>query len=249
MHYNPTVKQLQPNFPTYPIETIRDLLFKATDLYQNRMSLKSKKEGNYQGLSFLEVRERTEQLATSLFEIGLEKGDRVAIIGENRTEWAISYLAVTTSGFVGVPIDRDLKERDIRHIISLSEVKVLLASGDYVKPLKEYRADLSSLEAIISMEEERDGADLSFPEALGRGMGALEAGDRSYSSVSLRPDDTAVILFTSGTTGASKGVVLSHHNIASNVIGTSYHVSIHRDDVILSVLPPCTTLTSAQQGS
>jgi len=199
--------------------------------------LKSKKDGTYQGLSFLEVRERTEQLATALFELGIEKGDRVAIIGENRSEWAISYLAVTTSGFVGVPIDRDLREREIRHILSLSEAKVLLASEDYVKPLKEDRADLPTLEFIISMEAERDGADFSFREALDRGASSLRQGSHNYSDVTVTPDDTAVILFTSGTTGASKGVVLSHQNIASNVMGTSYHVSIHQDDVVLSVLP------------
>jgi long-chain acyl-CoA synthetase len=231
------VRQLQENFPTYPIETIRDLLFKATEKYGARPCLKSKKDGTYRATSFLEVRERTEQLATTLFELGLQKGDRVGIIGENRTEWAISYLAVTTSGLVGVPIDRDLKEREIRHILSLSEVKVLLGSEDYLKPLMEDCPDLPMLKFIISMEEDRDGADLSFPEALGRGIGAMEAGSVRYAGATVAPDDVAVILFTSGTTGSSKGVVLTHGNIASNVMGTSFHVAINLDDVVLSVLP------------
>jgi len=231
------MSQLQPNFPIYPIETVRDLLFKAEDRYQDRMSIKSKKDGTFQGLSFVQVREQTEKLATALFELGIEKGDRVGIIGENRIEWAISYLAVVTSGFVGVPIDRDLREREIRHILSLSQTKVLLAAEEYVKPLKEDRAALPELQFIVSMEADRDGADLSFSEALHRGSGALVAGNRSYSGATVAPDDTAVILFTSGTTGTSKGVVLTHQNIASNVVGTSYHVSIHQSDIVLSVLP------------
>jgi long-chain acyl-CoA synthetase len=199
--------------------------------------MKSKKEGSYQGLSFEEVRAQTEQLATKLFDLGLKKGDRVAIIGENRMEWAISYLAVVTSGFIGVPIDRDLGGREIRHILSLSESRVLLASEDYVKLLKEDRLELPNLEVIVSMESDRDGADLAFSEALDQGTEALEAGDHRYAGATVSRDDTAVILFTSGTTGASKGVVLTHQNIASNVVGTSYHVSIHQSDVVLSVLP------------
>jgi long-chain acyl-CoA synthetase len=235
--YNPTVKQLQPNFPIYPVETIRDLLFKATDRYGDKETMKSKKDGKYQGLTFREVRRQTEEISTALFELGFEKGDRVAILGENRTEWAISYLAVTTAGFVGIPIDRELKEREIRHILSLSEARALLATDDHVRPLKEDRDDLPMLETIVSMEENRYGADLSFPEALDKGSSALSAGNRRYAEVTVTPDDSAVILFTSGTTGSSKGVVLTHRNIASNVMGTSYHVSIHRDDVVLSVLP------------
>ena len=165
--YTPTVKPLKENFPTYPIETIRDLLFKATEKYGDRPCMKSKRKGTYWATSFVEIREKTEQLATTLFELGLQKGDRVGIIGENRTEWAISYLAVTTSGFVGVPIDRDLREREIRHILSLAGVKVLLGSEEYLKPLKEDCSDLPELKFIISMEEDQNGADLAFPEALG----------------------------------------------------------------------------------
>lgn len=250
------MEQLQPNFPVYPIETLRDLLFKAADRYEDRETLKTKREGEYCGISFREVKRQTEQVSTALFDLGIEKGERVAIIGENRTEWAISYLAVTTAGFVGIPIDRDLQERDIRHILGLSEARVLIANEDYVKLLKEDRADLPMLETIISMEKDGDGADLSFPEVLDRGSGALDTGNRCYAEATVTPDDTAVVLFTSGTTGTSKGVVLSHRNIASNVMGTSFHVSIHQDDVVLSVLPlhhtyECTAgfLTAMYQGA
>ena len=193
--------------------------------------------GTFQPTTYEELRLRTEKLATCLFNLGVEKGDRVAILGENRTEWLIAYFAITTSGFVGVPIDRDLKEREIRHILDFSESKVLIASDDYLKLIQYDRESLPSLKTTISMGGRKDGSDLSFPDALAQGADILNGGDRTYATAQVYPDDLAVLIFTSGTTGTSKGVMLSHENIASNVVGSSFHICVDKNDTLLSVLP------------
>jgi len=224
-------------FKTYPVETIRDILLKSCQRYGERVACKTKYSGTFQPATYEDIRIRTENLATCLFNLGLEKGDRVAILGENRTEWIIAYFAATTSGFVAVPIDRDLKEREIRHILDFSESKVLIASEDYMKLIQYDRESLPFLQKAISMEGRKDGSDLAFPEALADGAKTLNSGDRAYALAEVYPDDLAVLIFTSGTTGTSKGVMLSHNNIASNVVGTSFHIRVDGNDTLLSVLP------------
>jgi long-chain acyl-CoA synthetase len=229
--------KLESEFDRYPIETIRDLLFKASDRYADLETLKDRRDGVYKGLTYMEMRRRVERLGTVLLGLGLNKQDPIALIGENRSEWALSYLAIICSGFTAVPVDRDLNEREIRHILSVSEARVLIASETYLRMLAEDRDDLPGLEVIISMEDQEYGAAISFPQALERGDRSLAAGNHAFGDATVAPEDLAVLIFTSGTTGSAKGVMLTHRAIASNVSGVSYHVGIHQGDVVLSVLP------------
>ena len=230
-----TVKKPPPH-PVYPIEDLRDLVIQASQRYAGRAALKSKKLGVYCGLDYAELARQVVELGTACLELGLVKGDRVAVLSENRTEWALSYLAAVTSGLVAVPLDRDLSPSEIRHVISVSQPKLLLCSETYWDQLSEYRRDLSSLERVISMEEERGEADMSLAEALDRGQQELNRGSTRYEDSRPSREDAAAIIFTSGTTGVSKGVILTHGNLVSNVMAISQYVAIHQG-VVLSVLP------------
>lgn len=225
-----------PLYPVHPIKDLRDLLNRATDRFRDRVALQSKKQGAYRPVTYHQLRERVVQLGTAYFELGLQKGDRMAVLSENRTEWALAYLAAVTMGLVVVPIDKDLTPREIRHILNFAQPKLLVGSRDYVIRLNDYRDELPSLQQLISMEEEAEGADLAFPEALQKGYQALSRGNRSFQDARISGEDLAAIIFTSGTTGSSKGVMLTHGNIASNVMAISHYVSI-KDGVVLSVLP------------
>ena len=224
-------------FKTYPVKTIKEILFKACHRYQDRAALKSKRDGVFQPITYYELKDRVAELATCYFELGLVKGDRVALLGENRIEWVIAYLAAVTSGMVAVPVDRDLKEREIRHILDFSDTKMLVISGTYFNKVDEAVRAIPDLELVISMDSEGgDGITLSFPEALDMGVKKLQENDLRYSEADVDPDDTASIIFTSGTTGTAKGVVLSHRNITENVLGVSFNLTVHHD-IMLSVLP------------
>jgi len=225
-----------PLNPIYPIKDLRDLLIQVTGRYGDRVALQSKKNGTYQPLTYRRLFERVEELATAFLEFGLKKGDGVAMLSENRTEWAVTYLAAVTAGLVAVPVDKDLTDREIRHILNFSKPRVLICSQEYVDRLKESRKSIPSLEQLISMEEEKKGADIAFSDALKKGREALSAGSQSFQEVKLSGDDLAVILFTSGTTGSSKAVMLTQGNIVANIMATSQHVSIE-GGVLLSVLP------------
>jgi long-chain acyl-CoA synthetase len=225
-----------PLHSIYPIKDLRDLVLQVTGRYGDRVALQSKKNGTYQPLTYNQLFEHVAELATAFSEFGLNKGDGVAMLSENRTEWAVTYLAAVTAGLVAVPIDKDLTDREIRHILNFSKPRVLICSKEYVDRLKESRKAMSSLEQLISMEEEKKGADIAFPDALKKGREALSGGSQSFQEVELSGDDLAVILFTSGTTGSSKAVMLTQGNIVANIMATSQHVSIE-GGVLLSVLP------------
>lgn len=247
---------LKPSFPIYPIETIRDLVLRAPERYADQPAVMTKRQGKFQGPTYRELSQTVERLAVFLDGRGIEKGERVAVLSENRVEWAIAYLAVVAAGRVIVPIDRDLTEREIIHILRFAGVKLLVTSEDFLKSLREEFPRLEALQTVVSMEGERFCADLTFEECLDEGEKGRAAGSRAFSEVAVEPEDLAAIIFTSGTTGSSKGVMLTHGNIASNVIGTSHHVAINRGDVLLSVLPlhhtyECTAgfLTALYQGA
>ena len=198
-----------PLYPVYPITDLRDFLIQVADRYSSRVALRSKKDGTYNSVTYSQLGERVTELATAFSEFGLQKGDRVAMLSENRTEWAVAYLAAVAAGLVAVPIDRDLTVPEICHVLNFSKPRVLVCSKQYVDQLKECRSDIPSLEQLISMEEEQEGADLSFPEALRKGQEVFLDGSPSFPETGLSAKDPAVIIFTSGTTGSSKGVLLT----------------------------------------
>lgn len=239
-----------PVFDLYPIDTLRGLLLEAGRRYADKDALCSKHDGRFQPLSYREVARRAAAVASGLERLGVGGGQAVGLIGPNRTEWAVSYLGIVAAGRVVVPIDRDLKLREIEHILAVSEVRVVIASQPQLALILEARSGVPQLETVVSMDTERWGAELGFEELL-----AAE-GDPSFASTSVAADELAALIFTSGTTGSSKAVMLSHGNLASNVMDTSAHVKLNQDEVLLSVLPlhhtyECTAgfLTALYQGA
>lgn len=232
------------------------MLFQAVERYKSKDALLTKKRGCYEATTYKELGDRVAELATAFFQIGLQKGDRIAILSENRTEWAVAYLAATASGFVVAPVDKDLKEREIRHILEYSGASLLVCGGDYLGGFNRQEHALKGLKTIVSMEEERQSADFAYPELLQQGYQALEAGQKAYVEAEVEPDDLAAVIFTSGTMGSSKAVMLSHRNLTANIMATSQMVSISNDDTLLSVLPlhhtyecTCGFLTALYQGA
>ncbi len=246
-----------PLFPTYPFATLQDLVEEVASRYKDKVALATKDKGAYQTTSFLQLRARILELSAGLAALGTRKGDPVALIGENTTEWALSYLAIVSSGRVVVPVDRDLRPGEVRHILEFSEVETVLCSGRFVDDMLALRAETGRPNRVVSLEEEAGKGAHSFPELLERGYSELK-GEPAYRLPEVGPEDLAAIIFTSGTMGSSKAVMLTHGNLTSNIIATSQFVSIQNDDHdrLLSVLPlhhtyecTCGFLTALYQGA
>jgi long-chain acyl-CoA synthetase len=184
----------------------------------------------YEEITYDEFAEKIRVLGRWLIDYGIKPGDRVAVLGENRSEWGITYLGVEAAGAVIVPVDRLLPAPGIRHVISHSGARLLFTSQQFVDLFGEL-APIPGLETIICFDE-------CGVENVAHWPGILEQGAESSSELPTRTlDDLAAILYTSGTTGHSKGVMLSQGNLMTNVAGCSQLLPLGPDDTFLSMLP------------
>ena len=244
-----------PLFPTYPIATLQDLVEEVGARHREKVALATREKGGYQTTSFLQLKARVLELSAGLAALGTREGDPIALVGENTTEWALGYLAIVSSGRVVVPVDRDLRLGEIRHILEFSDVDTVLCSARFVDDMAALRAETGNPCRVVALEKEAGRADHSFSELLKLGCQGLE-GEPGYRLPEVGRDTLATIIFTSGTMGSSKAVMLTHGNLASNIIATSKFISIQNDDRCLSVLPlhhtyecTCGFLTALYQGA
>lgn len=183
----------------------------------------------YEPISYVQLSERVEQSAGGLLALGLHPGERVGVLGENSPEWAMAYLAIHRAGGIAVPIDAHLKEQELRHILDDSEAKYVFVSQDLLSDIQDLASRLKSLAKIICLEPISEAGVETLKGLAGKGTGAPKP-ERGL-------DEMAVILYTSGTTGFSKAVMLSHRNIMSNVSSLLEALPLDRGDVFLSILP------------
>jgi long-chain acyl-CoA synthetase len=196
--------------------------------------------GQWYPVSHGTVRERTRRIALGLAELGVGRGDRVAIISENRLEWALADWACLTSGVTDVPIYATLPAEQIPYLLTDSGSVAIFASASQAAKIASIRSQAPALRHLIVFDDAaRSHADLTFRELEARGMAAdtpERAAQYERDALAVRPDDLATIIYTSGTTGAPKGVMLSHDNIYSNVEATKSAIPT-KDDVTISFLP------------
>jgi long-chain acyl-CoA synthetase len=213
---------------------------RVVEKYADRPALASVGEKPF---TFAEFGERVARLRRDLAGHGVRKGDRVAILGAGCPNWGIAFMAVTTMGAVAVPVMEDFPEADIDHILGHSEASALFISGSFLQSLN--LEGLARLETVYRLE------DLTPVSLEGRGEGLwaelqkipkkiMKSISRPAPSVSDGPgeEDLAEILYTSGTTGHSKGVMLTHANLVSNLFeGPDLLGVIDENSVALAFLP------------
>lgn len=230
-----------------PFSTIPEMFINVTDRFamSGRPYLMHKIQGKYEGLRFSEVRERVELFALGLAALGIKKGDRVGIISENRPEWVIADMGALFLGAFDVPLYPTLTAKQVEYIFNDSSVKLVIVSNQsqLAKVLK-VRSSIRSLEKIIIMGERGAGGDegvLNYKQVydLGRRFGQKHHDYLSRSLSRIRPEDLCTLIYTSGTTGDPKGVMLTHHNFASNIIASAEVIPFNHEDVLLSYLPLC----------
>ncbi len=194
----------------------------------------------YHSVAFKEIQKRAANLSGGLKTLGVEKGDRVLLLSENRVEWALSDYAILTLGAVTVPIYPTLLPSHIKYIINNSEGKIIIVSNqEQLEKIREIRKELPKLKNIISIEGETGEDVISFQDILKEGESYLGKNptfiDDALSGISR--DDMASVIYTSGTTGVPKGAMLTHGNFLSNVEGSRQVIEVTDQDLFLSFLP------------
>lgn len=214
-------------------------LFRHTAAYDKTDTILAKVDGEYGPISSQELYRRVARLQAELKKAGIGKGDRCALLSENRWEWAVADFAMMTAGIVSVPLYPTLAGDQIRYLLEHSEAKAVMVST--VGQLEKIQAAwdrLPKLEGVIIFDAHAsdDERVISIEKLIGENPLSDEERQAFEASISaVQPQDLASIIYTSGTTGVPKGVMLSHGNFATNVRDSGF--DLREDDVCLSFLP------------
>lgn len=224
------------------VESFKDLLKNVEEKYPENIAFKYKKNPESKKPEYIEKTYKQyvqdiKALATSLLELGY-KGKKIVIIGNNRYEWCTTYMAVTTGGMVIVPMDKALPDNEIENLVQRSGADAVIFDKKYmdimlkIKENKEIAAN-----TLICMDNVEQPGVEKYSELLKNGYELLEKGSKKYEEVKVDPKEFSILLFTSGTTSAPKGVKLSQSNICANISAFTSWVKIYPTDTLLSFLP------------
>jgi len=215
--------------PTPVVSLLPQLVEYAARQYGDAPFLLRWEDGEWQGISFRQTARSVHAFARHLVELGVGLGSRVALLSENRPEWGIAYLAILETGAVVVPLDPQLGPREVAEILDAAGASVCVVSRRHAETLDEAARVRPSNLGRVSLEEDPEHPSLA--EALRKHPDPAPLEPRA------QPGELAVLIFTSGTTGHAKGVMLSHTNILSNVEGVAHTFEFGPSDRFLSVLP------------
>lgn len=221
------------------ITDLKDMLTKTVRNYGGKTAYQIKDaKGNLISYTYNMVYDAVNGLGASLLNMGLG-GKKIAIIGENRIEWEIAYLAVVCGVGIVVPVDKTLPENELKSVINRSGVEAIIYTDKYNEPLTRIKfSSHNNLRHLISMDlESHSGGVYSLKELIEYGKHLLQAGFDDYLNVKVDPYKMNIMLFTSGTTSQSKVVALSQNNICTNILDIDKTLDISSNDVFLSFLP------------
>jgi long-chain acyl-CoA synthetase len=221
--------------------TLNELFFKSIEKFDRPDALQFKQNDKFRPISHREVAARVQRAALGLGALGIEKGDRVGILSENRPEWAIADYACLTNGFTDVPIYPTLPADQIAYILKdAGTVAIFVSSIEQAVKISAIRGEVPTLKHVIAFDPIGDAVDMTLADLEKRGASVESAESvAKYRALanSVVPDDLATLIYTSGTTGNPKGVMLTHGNIHANVEASRSKLPFSGNDVALSFLP------------
>lgn len=200
-------------------------------------ALAAKENGSWTKYSTQEYIDQANLISKGLLELGIQKGDKIAMISNNRPEWNIMDIGILQIGAINVPIYPTISEDDYRYIFNHAEIKVCVVSDEeLLAKVNAVKNDVATLEHVYTFDQINGAEHWSSIKELGKNGNQEKVEELKNSIDSL---DLATIIYTSGTTGTPKGVMLSHWNILSNAIASTHRLPTHLADKSLSFLPVC----------
>lgn len=244
-------------YPVRPVTDLRDMVNKSAELYKDRAAYlqKDRPGGTFQPITYKRFKDEMDAFGTRLVDLGLA-GKKIIVVGETCYQWILTYFAVVNGVGTIVPLDKNLPAGEMKSLVERSGASAIVYTKRMEKSLKEIFEAKYNLEYFISIGPEEHHDDiLSFSKMIEEGEELLREGIREYVDADINPEQMATLMFTSGTTGMAKGVMLSHKNIAANVYNMSKLVNVPKGSVVLSILPihhayefTCSICTTFYQG-
>ena len=221
-----------PRYVVPSITSIQDMLLRSAKVYGDKLALEDLADNPISRVTYKQLHDYVIRFGKSLFEIGIKERDHIAVISENRIQWSMTYFTSMCFNMIIIPIDKNLNHNEILNIIHESEAKAIVFSDGFEPLMKEKRDSLLNLKYYINMDskEHKDGI-LSMTKMIEKQSASIER------LPFINPDIMAEIIFTSGSLGRAKGVMLTQKNIASNLMAMTSMIQIIPEDRFLSVLP------------
>lgn len=242
-----------------PVVNLKQMLESSAELFSDNVAFwyKFNKGEDYTPITYRETLEDVNALGTALISRGL-KDKRIGVIGENSYYWALSYLTAACGTGVVVPLDKELNASELEQLTEQAGLSCVMMSPKYRDTFKDMLdRGVGNLEFLVDFKAETSTDRIyALKELKAEGQSLLSLGDRRYLDSEIDPDTLGVLLFTSGTAGVSKGVMLSQRNICSEIMLDPLLIKYTQEDVFFSVLPlhhtyecTCGFLVSLYRGS
>ncbi len=225
------------------VRTLKDLIEYGNDNNLDNRALIERRDNEigYIEYTYADVKEDVKDLATVLIEKYKLKGKKIAVIGENSYKWLVSYLAVTSCTGVVVPLDKELPGNEIVNLVEKSGAEAIFYSckkKDVIESIKDSLPTVKKFIEMYSNESDSKNIDTTYEEIIKEGRELRLGGNRVYEKTKIDDGEFRVLIFTSGTTSAAKGVMLSHKNIINNCKAATHYIPpIGKKDMFYSILP------------
>jgi len=234
-------KEKNKNYIKTNYKTIKEVFIRSKEKYANDVFILEKfnPKEEFTKITYKEFADNVIALGTALTNKYNLKGERVIIIGENTYNWYVSYMAMLCGAGIAVPVDKELPPNEIENVINRAKASAVIYSSKKKDVIKKIEDKLPAVKYFIQMNsnDKLEGRDVGFNTLLKEGQELVNKGDNSYMDIEIDPEEFKVLIFTSGTTSNSKGVMINNRNLAENINAVSTYVKLTEEDRLFSVLP------------
>ena len=222
-------------------KTIKEIFNRSREKFADDVFITEKfnPKGQFEEITYKEYANDVIAFGTALTNKYSLKDERIVIIGENTYHWYVSYMAMLCGTGIAVPVDKELPANEIENVVNRSKATAVIYSTKRKDLIKKVEDKLPMVKYFIQMnsDDELEGRNVGMNTIINQGKEMIENGDNSFEKIQIDPEEFKVLIFTSGTTSNSKGVMINNRNLAENINAVSTDVYLDENDRLFSVLP------------
>ena len=234
-------KKHTKNYTPTTYKTIKEIFNHSTTKYSKEIFILEKfnPKEEFTKITYEQFKNDVNSLGTGLIKKLNLKDSRIVIIGENTYYWYVSYMAMLCGVGIAVPVDKELPENEIENVIRISRADAVIFSSKKKDAIKKMQDRLPEVKYFIQMnsDDKLSGRNIGINEIISQGKKLLDSGDDEYLNIEIDPEEFKVLIFTSGTTSNSKGVMICNKNLAENINAVSAYAKLSKEDRFFSILP------------
>ena len=234
-------KEKKKTYEKTNYKTIKEVFVRSREVYSKEVFMVQKfnPKENFREITYKEFTDDVIAFGTALTKKYNLKDERIVIIGENTYHWYVSYMAMLCGVGIAVPVDKELPSNEIENVINRSRATAVIYSTKKKDIIKKVEDKLPNVKYFIQMNSDDgiQGKEIGMNTIINEGKKELKNGDNSFLDINIDSEEFKVLIFTSGTTSNSKGVMINNRNLAENINAVSTYVYLDKNDRLFSVLP------------